>query len=104
MAMSEPSLPRAENISKNKVNVPQFQTKKGDYIMKKKFKLEDLDCANCAAKMEEGIKKIEGVNDANVSFLAQKLTIDAEDENFDEIMKNVVSVCAKIEPDCKILL
>lgn len=72
--------------------------------MKKKFKLEDLDCANCAAKMEEGIKKIEGVNDANVSFLAQKLTIDAEDENFDEIMKNVVSVCAKIEPDCKILL
>jgi len=86
------------------VNVPQFQTKKGDYIMKKKFKLEDLDCANCAAKMEEGIKKIEGVNDANVSFLAQKLTIDAEDENFDEIMKNVVSVCAKIEPDCKILL
>ncbi len=72
--------------------------------MKKKFKLEDLDCANCAAKMEEGIKKIEGVHDANVSFLAQKLTIDAEDEHFDEIMKNVVAVCAKIEPDCKIIL
>lgn len=72
--------------------------------MKKKFKLEDLDCANCAAKMEEGIKKIPGVNDANVSFMAQKMTIEAEEERFDEIMKEVVAVCAKVEPDCKILL
>jgi len=72
--------------------------------MKKKFKLQDLDCANCAAKMEDAIKKIEGVNDANVSFLAQKMTIDASDEKFDEIMKEVVAVCAKVEPDCKILL
>ena len=47
--------------------------------MKRKFKLEDLDCANCAAKMEEAIKKIDGVNDANVSFLAQKMTIDGQD-------------------------
>lgn len=72
--------------------------------MKKKFKLEDLDCANCAAKMEEGIKKIEGVNDATVSFLAQKMTIDAQDDRLDEIMKEVVKVCAKVEPDCKILM
>ncbi|NBJ94614.1 cation transporter [Parablautia muri] len=72
--------------------------------MKKKFKLEDLDCANCAAKMEEAIKKIDGVNDANVSFLAQKMTIDAQDGKFDEIMKEVVKVCAKVEPDCKILV
>jgi len=72
--------------------------------MKKKFKLEDLDCANCAAKMEEAIKKITGVNDANVSFLAQKMTIDAQDERFDEIMKEVVKVCARVEPDCKILM
>lgn len=72
--------------------------------MKKKFKLEDLDCANCAAKMEEGIKKIKGVKDANVSFLAQKMTVEAEDEKFDEVMKEVVAVCAKIEPDCKILM
>ena len=75
-----------------------------DYIMKKKFKLEDLDCANCAAKMEEAIKKIEGVNDANVSFLAQKMTIDADDGQFDEIMKKVVKVCEKVEPDCRILM
>lgn len=72
--------------------------------MKKKFKLEDLDCANCAAKLEDAIKKIDGVNDANVSFLAQKMTVDAADERFDDIMKEVVAVCAKVEPDCRILL
>ena len=54
--------------------------------MKKKFKLEDLDCANCAAKMEDAIKKIPGVNDASVSFMTQKMSIDAEDEKFDEIV------------------
>ena len=72
--------------------------------MKKKFKLEDLDCANCAAKMEDAVKKIEGVNDASVSFLTQKMMVDAADDKFDDIMKKVVSVCAKIVPDCKILL
>lgn len=70
--------------------------------MKKKFKLIDLDCANCAAKMEEGIKKISGVKDASVSFMTQKLVLEADDDRFDEIMKEVVAVCAKIEPDCKI--
>ena len=53
--------------------------------------------------MENAIKKIDGVNDATVSFLAQKMTIDAVDEKFDAIMKEVVAVCAKVEPDCKIL-
>lgn len=75
-----------------------------DKTMKKKFKLEDLDCANCAAKMEESIKKIDGVNDAVVSFMTQKMTVDADDERFDEIMDEVVRVCAKVEPDCQILL
>lgn len=70
--------------------------------MKKKFELEDLDCANCAAKMEAAINKIDGVNSATVSFLAQKLTIDAIDDKFDEIMKEVVKVCKKVEPDCEI--
>lgn len=72
--------------------------------MKKKYKMQDLDCANCAAKMETSIKKIEGVKDATVSFMTQKLTIDADDDRFDEIMKEVVKVCAKVEPDCRILL
>lgn len=71
--------------------------------MKKKFKLEDLDCANCAAKMEDAIKKIPGVNDASVSFMTQKMMVDAEDEKFDAIMDEVVKVCEKVEPDCKIL-
>ena len=70
--------------------------------MKKKFKLIDLDCANCAAKMEEGIKKISGVKAASVSFMTQKLVLEADDDRFDEIMKEVVAVCAKVEPDCKI--
>lgn len=72
--------------------------------MKKKFKLQDLDCANCAAKMEEGIKKINGVKDASVSFMTQKMTIEAEEKDFDRIMQEVVKVCAKVEPDCKVLL
>ncbi|MCH5273931.1 MAG: cation transporter [Lachnospiraceae bacterium] len=72
--------------------------------MKKKFKLQDLDCANCAAKMEEAIKKIDGVEDAAVSFMAQKLTIEADESRMDEIIKQAVSICKKIEPDCKILV
>ena len=68
--------------------------------MKTKFKLTDLDCANCAAKMEDAIKKLDGVNDASVSFMMQKMTIDADDARFDEIMKEVVEVCKKVEPDC----
>ena len=68
--------------------------------MKKKFKLTDLDCANCAAKMEDAIKKIDGVTDANVSVMMQKMTIEADEARFDEIMKQVVAVCKKVEPDC----
>ena len=72
--------------------------------MKKRFKLEDLCCANCAAKMEAGIKKIAGVHDATVNFLTQKLSVDADDARFDEIMQQVVALCKKIEPDCVIHL
>ena len=68
--------------------------------MKKKFKLVDLDCANCAAKMEDAIKKIDGVSDASVSFMSQKMTIEADDSRFDAIMQEVV----KVEPDCVIQL
>jgi len=72
--------------------------------MKKHFKLIDLDCANCAAKMEDAIKKIDGVNDATVSFMAQKMTVDADDSRFDDIMKKVVKICKRVEPDCTIVL
>ncbi len=72
--------------------------------MKKKFKLQDLDCANCAQKMEDAIKKIEGVTDASVNFMMQKMTIEAAEEKFDDIMKQVVDTCRKVEPDCVILM
>ncbi len=70
--------------------------------MKKKFKMSNLDCAHCAAKMEDAIKKIDGVEDATVSFIMQKLTVQADDERFDSIMEEVVSICKRIEPDCTI--
>lgn len=72
--------------------------------MKKVFKLEDLDCANCARKMEDGIKKIDGVTDASVNFLAQKLTLEADDDRFDAILKEVIKTCKKIEPDCTMIV
>ena len=72
--------------------------------MKKTFKLVDLECAHCAQKMEDAIQKLDGVQSASISFLAQKLTIEAEDARFDEIMKNVVKACKRIEPDCEIKL
>lgn len=72
--------------------------------MKKVFKMIDLDCANCAAKMELAIKKLDGVEDAKVSFMTQKLTIIADESRFDEIMQNVVKAVKKIEPDCQIVL
>lgn len=71
--------------------------------MKKTYTLQNLDCAHCAALMETGIKKINGVSDASVSFMTQKLTITADDASFDEIMQEVRKTCKKIEPDCIIL-
>ena len=71
--------------------------------MKKRYKFE-VDCANCAAKVEEAVKKIDGVNDASVNFMTQKMTIDADDARFDEILKEVVAVAKKVEPDCELYL
>ena len=81
---------------------PHTVSTKG-FHMRKTFKLQDLDCANCAAKMENGIKKIDGVNDATMSFMTQKLILDADDSRFSEILDEVVSVCKKVEPDMVIL-
>ena len=72
--------------------------------MKKTFKMIDLDCANCAAKMEAAIKKIDGVQDAAVSFMTQKLTMQADDARFDAVVQEAVKVCKKVEPDCEIVL
>ena len=75
-----------------------------EFIMKKRFDMEDLDCANCAAKMEAAIKKIDGVKDATVSFMAQKLTIEAEEADFDRIMKEAVKAVKKVDSDCSVVL
>ena len=71
--------------------------------MQKKFKIE-VDCANCAAKIEEAARKIPGVNSLSVSFMAQKMVVDADDGRFEEIMKEIVQVSKKVEPDFEIFV
>ncbi|MBP5662603.1 MAG: cation transporter [Clostridia bacterium] len=70
--------------------------------MKKVFRLEDLDCAACAAKMECAVKKLDGVKDASVSFMRQSMMIEADDDVFDGVVEQAAKVCKKIEPDCVI--
>ncbi len=70
--------------------------------MKKVFKLQNLDCAVCAQKMEDGIKKIDGVNSCSVNFFTQKLVLDAVDDMFDDVLFKATKACKKIEPDCEI--
>ncbi len=72
--------------------------------MKKVFKLEELDCPVCASKMEEGIKKLNGVKSASVSFIQQQLVLEAEEAEFEKVLKETVKLCKKIEPDCEIVL
>lgn len=72
--------------------------------MKKTYKIE-VDCAVCAGKMEEQTKKIPGVRDAAVSFLAQKMKVEfEEDADAAAVMKSVAAVCKKVEPDCEIFV
>lgn len=72
--------------------------------MKKTFNLIDLDCANCARKMEDAIRKLDGVASVTVSFMTQKLTIEADDDRFDAIMRDVVKCIRRVEPDCELVL
>lgn len=71
--------------------------------MKKVFELEDLDCANCAAKMEDAIRKLDGVQSVTISFMAQKMTLEADDANFDKVLKQVKKCIKRIEPDCVVV-
>ena len=72
--------------------------------MKKTFKIEDLDCANCATKLERAINDIEGVEKATVSFIAQKMIIEAEEENFPKIISAIPKAAKKAVPDCTVIL
>ena len=72
--------------------------------MKKSYKVE-VDCAACAMKMEEAVKKVEGVTEAAISFMTQKLKIEfAEGADTDAVMGEVVKTCKRVEPDCEIEL
>ncbi len=72
--------------------------------MKKVFKLQDLDCAHCAAKMQDAIAKIDGVTSVSVNFLMQKMTLEADDAVFEDVLKKAQKAIKKVEPDCKIVL
>ena len=65
--------------------------------------MKNLDCANCAAKMEAAIKKINGVQDASVNFLTQKLTLEAPEDRFDEIVELAAAACKKVDADCQVI-
>ncbi len=72
--------------------------------MKKVVKMENLDCANCAHKMEEAIKKIEGVRSVNINFMMQKMILDADDDNFDAIVSEAKKACKKIDSSCTLMV
>lgn len=71
--------------------------------MKKTYRLTDIDCANCAARIETNINKLDGVNSATVNFFALKLILDAEDERFDEILGQVKKIVKKVERGCEVV-
>ena len=84
-------------------NENQFQIRKGK-AMKKTYKIE-VDCANCAAKMEEAAKKTPGVKDAVVNFMALKMKVEFEDgADVDAVMQEVIKNCKVVEDDCEIYL
>lgn len=67
--------------------------------MKKVFLLDEIDCANCAAKLEESIKKVDKCQNASVNFLTQKMTIEAEEGDMADVVAQVLKICKKMEPD-----
>jgi len=72
--------------------------------MKKVFELDEVDCANCARKMQEAVAKIDGVDSVTVNFFTQKMTLEAADDKFDAVLKEAVKVLAKVEPDCEVIV
>lgn len=71
--------------------------------MKKSFKLDEIDCAKCARELQEKLAKLDGVQNVSVNFMTQKLTLEAADEDFDEVLDRVVDFTADKEPDCEII-
>ncbi len=71
--------------------------------MRKSYRLDEIDCANCARKLQEELAKLDGVDAVSVNFMTQKLTLSAADNRFDDVLGRVVALAAKIEPDCEII-
>ena len=71
--------------------------------MVKSYKLKNLGCANCAAHMEEDIRKLDGVNDARITFMTSKMKLDAEDSKFASILEQAQKICSSYESDCVIV-
>lgn len=71
--------------------------------MRKSFQLSDLDCANCAAKLEEAISKLPELSNVSVNFMAQKLSFETNSDNLEEIVKQIRQVISKIEPECELM-
>lgn len=66
--------------------------------MKRRYTLENLGCANCAAKMEDEIKELDGVNSVTVNFITTKMVLDVEDDKFDSVLDQVKDIIKSIEP------
>ena len=71
--------------------------------MRKSYRLDEIDCANCARKLQEELATLDGVDAVSVNFMTQKLTLSAADDRFDDVLGRVVALAAKIEPDCEII-
>ena len=71
--------------------------------MRKSFKLDEIDCANCARKLQDELARLDGVDAVSVNFMTQKLTLSAADECFDDVLERVVTLAARIEPNCEIV-
>ena len=71
--------------------------------MKKVFKLQDLDCANCAAKMENAISRLAGVQKVSINFMTQKMTLEAEEADFSRLLDEAEKAIRKVEPDCTLI-
>ncbi|MBQ5887490.1 MAG: cation transporter [Clostridia bacterium] len=72
--------------------------------MTKTYKMQDLDCANCARKMEDAIRKLEGVTEVHVNFLTQKMILTADDARFEEIVREAVKCVRRVDPDCQVVM
>lgn len=71
--------------------------------MKKAFKLDEIDCANCARELQDELAKLDGVKSVSVNFMTQKLTLEADDAEFEDVLQRVIDYTADAEPDCEII-